>query len=268
MPSISRKVHHHSPGRDLYCGDFRKVLANMSPVDLVMTSPPYNIGSKSERQVGRRRLGMYDTKSFGGVRSYHDSMPEADYQQSQKDALKWMAAHIKTTGTVVYNHKPRHKAGVLIKPESWFPNELVQVDEVVWDRGSTHNHNTSFVYQHTERLYVLAHPDSRRTFKNDGSSDVWHIGRARSNGSTHDARYPLELARKCIRLWSNPGDTVCDPYSGSGTTMIAAILEGRKFVGAEMLKKHFEESERSYQEACGSRRRHMETANVGRSCDV
>lgn len=230
-----------------------------------MTSPPYNIGSKAERQTGRRRFGLYDPKSFSAVRSYSDDMPEVEYQQSQKAAMRWMADHLKDTGTVVYNHKPRHKSGVLIKPESWFPNELVQVDEVVWDRGSTHNHCPSFVYQHTERLYVLTRPSGKRTFKNDGSSDVWRMDRAPSIvGSTHDARYPLELARKCIRLWSNPGDTVCDPYSGSGTTMIAATLEGRKFVGAEMLEKHFEDAERLYQKVCGSvGRRNMSTVNVG-----
>ena len=240
---------YRSEGRELHCGDFRVVLAKMPRVDLILTSPPYNIGSECERRTGPRALGGYDPKSFGAVRSYPDSLPEDEYQASQTRAMKWMANHVKETGNVVYNHKPRHKNRKLIKPESWFPTELTQVDEIVWDRGSTHNHCKTFLYSTTERLYVFSREgcEKQQFFQNEGLSDVWRFP-PRRDGSTHDAQYPLELARRCIRLWSRPGDTVCDPYSGSGTTMIAAALEGRKFIGAELMEGHFEASERRFQE--------------------
>jgi DNA modification methylase len=234
----------NTEGCTLVCGAFQNALVDMPKVDLIITSPPYNIGSKCERRDGKRRKGEYDPKSFGAVRSYPDNLPEDEYQRQQTDAMSWMASKLNTHGSLVYNHKPRHRERRLIKPESWFSDDLVLTDEIVWDRFSTHNHCKSFVYQQTERIYVLSPTGYQRKqyFKNEGHGDVWRIPRARVVGSNHDASYPLELARRCVRLWSRPGDTVCDPYSGSGTTMIAAYLEGRKFIGAELMPVHFNES--------------------------
>jgi DNA modification methylase len=50
----------------------------------------------------------------------------------------------------------------------------------------------------------------------------------------HPAAYPLALARRAVLLYSRPGDVICDPFSGSGTTQVAAIETGRAFVGADL----------------------------------
>ena len=52
-------------------------------------------------------------------------------------------------------------------------------------------------------------------------------------GAAHPAKYPEELAAWLLRLVTEPGDTVCDPFAGSGTTGVAALQEGRRFVGIE-----------------------------------
>ena len=73
-------------------------------------------------------------------------MPESDYQDQQAAFLIWSAAHITSDGVVVYNHKPRRRNGtVMIYPAEWFlcpevRDCLTLVEEVIWDRGSTHNH--------------------------------------------------------------------------------------------------------------------------------
>ena len=102
------------------------------------------------------------------------------------------------------------------------------------------------MYQQTERLYVLCHPGAKPFFKNQpwpdspckGVGDVWRIPPA--VGNSHNAPFPLSLARHVVRLWSQENALVCDPYSGSGTTMIASMLEGRNFIGSEQLKKYFD----------------------------
>ena len=234
----------------LYQGDFRKVLANMPPVNLILTSPPYNIGSKAPKCTGRRALGGFDRKSYQAITSYEDNLPEDVYQSQQTEAMRWMAAHIAPNGTVAYNHKVRHSKCAVINPVKWFPEELTQVEDITWDRGSTHNHSKFFLYPETERIYVFTRKgfEHARFFHNErpGCSDIWRFSRDYTRGLKHDARYPLELARRCIRLWSRPGDTVCDPYSGSGTTMIAAFLEERKFIGAELMPEHFNEAVKRY----------------------
>ena len=51
---------------------------------------------------------------------------------------------------------------------------------------------------------------------------------------------PLALMRALIRDYTRPGDLVCDPCAGGGTTLLAAVMEGRRAIGAEMDPKHFE----------------------------
>lgn len=51
---------------------------------------------------------------------------------------------------------------------------------------------------------------------------------------------PLGLMRAVVRDYSRPGDLVCDPFVGSGTTLLAAVMEGRRAVGAEEKPEHYE----------------------------
>ena len=70
-----------------------------------------------------------------------------------------------------------------------------------------------------------------------GSRAVWRIPSVRVNDD-HEAKFPLELARRVTRLFSDAGDLVVDPFLGSGTTAIAAQMEGRRFVGMDIVKVH------------------------------
>jgi site-specific DNA-methyltransferase (adenine-specific) len=62
-------------------------------------------------------------------------------------------------------------------------------------------------------------------------STVWQIAPARRDG--HPAPFPIELARRCIRLSTWPGETIFDPFAGSGTTVLAARQLGRRAIGIE-----------------------------------
>lgn len=59
----------------------------------------------------------------------------------------------------------------------------------------------------------------------------------RKNDS-HPAKFPLELAEKVIKLYTEPGDLVLDPFLGSGTTAQAAKKLGRKYIGIELDPKY------------------------------
>ncbi len=72
-------------------------------------------------------------------------------------------------------------------------------------------------------------------------SNVWHIPNVGHNHrdkvhmtTSHPAPFPVELAKRGILLYTMPGQLVCDPFSGSGTTNFAAIESGRAFVGADL----------------------------------
>ena len=130
----------------------------------------------------------------------------------------------------------------MIHPAEWFlkVRELSLREEIIWDRGSTHNHGRNLMWPQTERLYVFSRSDGRYCLNNNKKlsyrSDVWRINRARGNG--HNAPFPSELANSVIETWSNHGQLVCDPFSGSGTTARVALALGRRFVGAEIMPKY------------------------------
>jgi len=74
-------------------------------------------------------------------------------------------------------------------------------------------------------------------WKNWGSRGVWYIPSVRANDD-HEAKFPVELPARVIRLLTDPGDIVLDCFMGSGTTAVAAIRENRQYIGIEILEKY------------------------------
>lgn len=70
-----------------------------------------------------------------------------------------------------------------------------------------------------------------------GSRGVWEFPSVRSN-DTHEAKFPIELPTRLIRLLTDPGDLVIDPFVGSGTSGVAALSLGRRFIGFDRVPKY------------------------------
>ena len=66
------------------------------------------------------------------------------------------------------------------------------------------------------------------------ASQMWTFGGESAKRIGHPAPFPIELPRRCIRLFSYAGDKVFDPFAGSGTTLVAALREGREAFGVEI----------------------------------
>jgi site-specific DNA-methyltransferase (adenine-specific) len=80
---------------------------------------------------------------------------------------------------------------------------------------------------------------SAEEWKEWGSRGVWQFPSVRANDD-HEAKFPLELPRRVIRLLTDPEEIVLDCFMGSGTTALAAIQENRHFIGIELEKKYVE----------------------------
>ncbi len=74
---------------------------------------------------------------------------------------------------------------------------------------------------------------SAREWTKWGSRGVWQFASVRAN-KEHPAKFPIELPRRVIKLLTEPGDLVLDCFMGSGTTAVAAIKEGRHYIGIEL----------------------------------
>lgn len=69
--------------------------------------------------------------------------------------------------------------------------------------------------------------------------NVWKMPAEKKNKTGHPAVFPESIAKDHIISWSNKGDTVLDPFMGSGTTGVVAYLTGRKFIGIEIDEQYF-----------------------------
>ena len=81
--------------------------------------------------------------------------------------------------------------------------------------------------------------------------NIWRFntggGFMNSDNSKHPAQFPEQLASDHIISWSNPGDLVFDPFSGSGTTAKMALLNGRDYIGSEIAKEYCQIAEERIQ---------------------
>jgi DNA modification methylase len=77
-----------------------------------------------------------------------------------------------------------------------------------------------------------------------GSRAVWNIRSVQKNDD-HEAKFPLELPRRIIKLFSDEGDIVLDCFMGSGTSSIAALTENRNYIGIEKEEKYVQLAKRN-----------------------
>jgi DNA modification methylase len=120
----------------------------------------------------------------------------------------------------------------------WHTTSLRAIDEfeyifMLWKPGET--------IVNRERLTDLE-------WREWGSRGVWNIKSVRSNND-HEAKFPIELPTRLIRLLSEPGDVVLDPFSGSGTTLAAAAQLNRIPIGIELSPKYVALSRQTLQMA-------------------
>ena len=141
----------------------------------------------------------------------------------------------KPGGSFFYNHKVRYFKGNAISPWQWLTKTKWRIrEEIVWNRGSGPEISGYRFIQIDERVYWLCkgekHPRLPRRSANYGS--VWKFGPEMSN--PHPAPYPIKLPLRCIQGIMQEKGVVLDPYSGSGTTGLAAKLLGHDYIGFDL----------------------------------
>lgn len=210
----------------LYLGDCRDILPTLPKVDIVVTSPPYNL----VREGSGGSTTTFDSHEARYKKWYPDELPEEDYQAQQKEVVGLCLE--RCNGSVFYNHKVRYalsRRGAIYHPLDWL-REFPLWCEIIWDRCGQLGNNTPRFAAQDERIYQIGRPV---TFDRAGLSTIWRFPPTKSTGTGHVCAFPVELPRRCIATSSLPTSTVLDPYTGSGTTGIAATQLGRSFIGIE-----------------------------------
>jgi site-specific DNA-methyltransferase (adenine-specific) len=239
----------------LYLGDCLEVLPTLEGIDCIVTSPPYNLGNTTGG--GFPAVGHYDpacgyegrggggkwrrASMEGGIGSgyigFDDNMPHDEYVKWQKNCLTLMWLSLGPAGAIFYNHKPRVMACRLVTPLDYIPDGLAVRQVVIWARAGGINFSPAFYVPTHEWVVVLAHDDFRLKSKGaSGVGDVWRI--PQEPNPDHPAPFPIDIPLTIIETTER--DLYCDPFMGSGTTGVACVRAGRRFIGIEKEPKYFE----------------------------
>lgn len=240
------KIHFQNEKFTLIQGDVLTTqLVNHESVDMIVTSPPYNVDIQ--------------------YNSHKDDVSYAEYLEFSK---KWMTRcfdWLKEDGRFCLNIPlDKNKGGqqsvgadlTTVAKEVGFQYHST----IIWNEGNISRRTAWGSWMSASAPYVIAPVElivvlyKKNWKKTSGSkvSDVdrqefmdWTNGLWTFNGESkkkigHPAPFPIELPRRCVKLFSYVDDVVLDPFCGSGTTLIAAISNNRKGIGIDVDKKYCE----------------------------
>jgi len=203
-------------------------------IDIVITSPPYNLKNSSGNGMKDGRGGKWSNAALiDGYSHHNDCMPHKDYVDWQRNCLTEMYRIIPDDGAIFYNHKWRVQKGLLQDRHdivSIFPVRQI----IIWRRKGGINFNAGYYLPTYEVIYMITKPKFKLAKGANSYGDVWEFAQEFKN--SHPAPFPKNLIDRIIS--STDAKTVLDPFMGSGTTALSAKSLGRNFVGIELSEQY------------------------------
>jgi len=224
-------------------------------VDLVVTSPPYNIDIQYGNKTAKGKV--LESKGI----KYRDNMKEEDYRRMLASVFSECKRVLKDTGSIWINIKNRVVGGVVLPP-FWiqdFFDDLYLKNLIIWNfdwGGSTSRRfapRYEFVFWFVKnkdhytfnlddvKVPALNYRPDRYKSQWKNPTDVWRISMVSGNfeeRTSHPAQYPEELVERILLAGTNRGDVVLDPFMGSGTSAVVAKKLGRHYLGYETVKEY------------------------------
>lgn len=217
----------------LKCGDSTMIddvdaLVAGEKADMVFTSPPYN-GGDNGKIVGTNSK----VDHFYGEKG-KDSLTSDDYLSMCRSALE--NCFVVTDGfifwNVNYNSNSRFE---FIEQVMGFKDHLNET--ICWYK-SVAVANQYRLTRRWEPIFLFSNSDKKLDGVKGNSSNVWEITSGQQNIKGHSACFPVELPEKAMSLCGESFKSVFDPFSGSGTTLIACEKTNRKCFGMELDEKY------------------------------
>lgn len=233
-------------------GDCLDVLAAMpdQSVTHVITDPPYSKHVHSKSRAGARKTPL---KDGNGRLSRCAISREVDFgfdhiTQEQREAFADECARLASRWALVFSDtESSHlwrgaltSAGLdYCRTSIWV--KQCSTPQFTGDRPAVGHESITIVgYEDI----ICVHPKGRKRWNGGGSQAVWtHLtvidrGMPGQDPRCHPTQKPLSLMLELVELFTDPGDIVLDPYAGSGTTGVACIRSGRRFIGMERKPEH------------------------------
>lgn len=234
---------------DLRLGDVNVQLKAMGDesVDLIFTDPPYNIGIEYHRDETA------------------DSRTDSDFLKWCNSWLDQLTRIAKPHASLFLMMTPRYAWPIasFLHAFGWTYRNTIAWHETFgsYNEGNLTEcwrailyftrHATNFTWNNDVRVESArqaVYGDARANPAGKVPGNVWSISRVQGTSNERvpfaDAppQIPIEIPDRCVRLASNLGDVVLDPFNGNGTTAIAALKNGRSYIGIEKSPKYLDQS--------------------------
>ena len=222
----------------VFCGDSSAMrqLPNDS-VHLMVTSPPYNVGKDYDEDL---TLAEYRT------------MLRAVFAETYRVLVRGGRVCVNVANLGRKPYIPLHAYII----EDMLALGFLMRGEILWDKGASVSPSTAWgswlradnpVLRDTHEYILVfckgdfarANPEKRKSTIKRGeflefTKSVWKFDAERATRVGHPAPFPLKLPYRAIQLYTFAGDTVLDPFAGSGTTCLAALKSGRSYVAYDI----------------------------------
>jgi DNA modification methylase len=237
----------------LYEGDCLEVMQTLEKVDAVITSPPYdNLRTYGDTFQG---VDLYeclrqiaDRLDDGGVCMWNvadATVNGSETGSSFRQALFAMDCGLRLHDTMIYikdnvNYPDsvRYFSGheYMFVFSNGSPKTFNPIKDRVNKWAGTAMHGTD---RHADGSLTPV-SGKGKIIETLGMRFNWWRLTNNNNSTGHPAPMPYAMAHGHIESWTNPGDTILDPFMGSGTTGVACAKLGRKFIGIELEPKYFD----------------------------
>ncbi len=225
------------------CVEIMKGLERES-IDLVITSPPYNVGKEYESELSEDEYYQFLLSVFVQIKRLLKDDGRFCWNVPYQMYSKEMSHEISQW---YFSVKAIYESGLKFR------------DNITWKQppqsatawGSFKSASSPWIRHETEAIIIGYKESWKKLNKGEStitaqdfskhSKDYWEMPTERRNG--HPAPYPFELVKRCLNLFSYKGDTILDPFIGSGTTAIVCRKLGRNCIGLETSSEYCELAE-------------------------
>jgi site-specific DNA-methyltransferase (adenine-specific)/modification methylase len=246
----------------IFQGDCLDVLNDINKIEeksiqLIFADPPYNLSGKGLKTVGSKTGGDWSM-----VNEDWDKRGEAEFIHFTNEWVKACENVLKPNGSI-FIACSYHNIGesVIALKTSGF--EIKNI--ITWNKTNAMPNITRRVLTHSTEFVIWAvkgkgwifnydilkelNPDKQSDGTSKQMRDVWNLplvqGKERirddeTNKAAHPTQKPEEMLKRIILGFSNDGDTILDPFCGSGTTCVVAKQFGRNYIGIEKEQKYIE----------------------------
>lgn len=268
----------YNPEKDiiLFCGDCLDFLSKIpdNSIQLIITSPPYNVGKSYEKTV--------ELETYLG--HFEPIIQELTRVLSEKGSICWQVGNYVEKGEVypldIYYYNLFKKNGLKLRNRIiWHFNHGLHASKRLSGRYETilwFTRSDEYTFN-LDPIRVPSKYPGKRHFKGpkkgqpscnpkgknpsdmweivlqDWEKLLWDIPNVKANHpekTQHPCQFPIELVQRCVLALTNKDDSVLDPFVGSGSAILAALMHKRKALGCDKESEYIELTKKRIKDFC------------------